>query len=136
MANYRNQSSVIQSLGFTPPTLTWTVVKGDTAAFRVYVTDNNKNPLTISQWTIEMDIKRPTVAGNLNDPSPSDVVTIYPSVTAEDGSGEFTVALSSGNSSLLQTGDIFDIQLNDATRVWTVARGTMAILEDVTDSES
>jgi hypothetical protein len=33
----------------------------------------------------------------------------------------------------LQTGDIFDIQVSDPTRVWTVCQGSMKILEDVTD---
>ena len=33
----------------------------------------------------------------------------------------------------LETGDIFDIELSDADRVWTVAQGSMIILEDVTN---
>ena len=46
----------------------------------------------------------------------------------------FTVNLAPEESVLLETGDIFDIELSDATRVWTVAQGSMIILEDVTNS--
>jgi len=135
MATFRNQSQSSYSVGSTPPTVKWTVVKGDTASFRVYVTDDNKDPLTIADWTIEMEIKRPTVAGNFDDANPTSVLTLYPVATAEDGDGEFTVSLTSSESRSLNTGDIFDIELSDETRVWTVARGTMTILEDVTNGQ-
>jgi hypothetical protein len=135
MATFRTQSQSSYSVGSTPPTVKWTVVKGDTAAFRVYVTDDNKDPLTISEWTIEMEIKRPAVAGNLSDPNPTSVLTLYPVATAEDGDGEFTVSLTSAESRSLDTGDIFDIELSDETRVWTVARGTMTVIEDITNGQ-
>jgi hypothetical protein len=120
MATTRNSGYAV---GNTPPDVTWTVVRGDTASFRVYVTDDNKTPLTIDNWTIAMDIKRGTTL----------VVALEPSQTGEDGDGEFTVFIDSNESELLQTGDIFDIQLSDPTRVWTVAKGSMVIIEDVTD---
>ena len=44
MAQYRGYGSQSYAVGYEPPTVTWTVVKGDTASFRVYVTDNDKNP--------------------------------------------------------------------------------------------
>jgi len=135
MATFRDQSLSSYSIGSAPPTVNWTIVKGDTAAFRVYVTDDDKNPLTISQWTIEMEIKRPTVAGNLNDADPADVLTLSPGATADDSSGEFTVSLTSNQSKSLNTGDIFDIELRDATRVWTVARGILTVIEDITNSD-
>jgi hypothetical protein len=135
MATFRDQSTGAYSIGSTPPTVTWTVVKGDTAAFRVYVTDDNKNPLTISEWSIEMEIKRPTIAGNLNDANPSQVLTLFPIAAGGDGAGEFTVSLTSAQSRSLNTGDIFDIELSDATRVWTVARGTLIIIEDITNGQ-
>jgi hypothetical protein len=34
---------------------------------------------------------------------------------------------------MLQTGDIFDIQLSNDAYVWTVAQGKMVVIEDVTD---
>ena len=135
MATLRDQAQNAYAVGLKPPTVTWTVVRGDTAAFRVYVTDDNKDPLTIADWTIEMEIKRPTVAGNFDDANPTSVLTLYPVATAEDGDGEFTVSLTSSESRSLNTGDIFDIELSDETRVWTVARGTMTILEDVTNGQ-
>ena len=111
------------NVGNIPPQVTWTVVRGDTAAFRVYVTDDNREPLTIADWDIEMDINRDEVT----------IVTLTPEALDNDGAGEFTVFLTAAQSELLETGDVFDIQLSDPTRVWTVAQGSMVIIEDVTD---
>ena len=135
MATFRDQATGSYSIGSVPPTVAWTVVKGDTAAFRVYVTDDNKVPLDIAEWSIEMEVKRPTVAGNFNDANPASVLTIFPIATASDDEGEFTVSLTSTQSRSLNTGDIFDIELSDATRVWTVARGTLTIIEDITNGQ-
>jgi hypothetical protein len=136
MAILRSQQQSSYSVGLTPPTVTWTVVRGDTAAFRVYVTDDNKDPLVIEDWTIAMEIKRPnTKPGEFTDDAEL-IVELVPSPTATDLDGEFTVSLSANDSTMLETGDIFDIELSDESRVWTVARGTMIIIEDVTNSES
>jgi hypothetical protein len=135
MATLRSQQSSY-SIGLIPPTVTWTVVRGDTASFRVYVTDDNKDPLVIEDWNIAMEIKRPnTKPGEFTDNAEL-VVELSPTQTEIDGNGEFTVELNSNNSTILETGDIFDIELSDESRVWTVARGTMIIIEDVTNSES
>ncbi len=64
------------------------------------------------------------------------MVELEPVPTELDGAGEFTVSLTANESVLLETGDIFDIELSDESRVWTVARGTMKVIEDVTNSES
>lgn len=123
------------SVGNIPPQVVWTIVRGDTAAFRVYVTDDNKVALTIPDWSISMKVKRPlnaSDAGIITD-NATTVLTLTPRQTETDGAGEFTVSLTSANSNSLQTGDIFDIQLSDATRVWTVAQGSFKVLEDVTD---
>jgi hypothetical protein len=135
MATFRDQSLSSYSIGSAPPTVNWTIVKGDTAAFRVYVTDDNKDPLVIEDWTIEMEIKRPIIAGNLNDADPAGVLILTPIATVEDGDGEFTVSLTSAQSKSLNTGDIFDIELSDASRVWTVARGILTVIEDITNSD-
>jgi hypothetical protein len=135
MATFRDQSLSSYLIGSAPPTVNWTIVKGDTAAFRVYATDDNKDPLVIEDWTIEMEIKRPTIAGNLNDTNPAGVLTLTPIATEQDGDGEFTVSLTSNQSKSLNTGDIFDIELRDASRVWTVARGILTVIEDITNSD-
>jgi hypothetical protein len=135
MATLRSSQQDSYSIGSAPPTVNWTIVKGDSAGFRVYVTDDNKDPLDISEWTIEMEIKRPTVAGNLNDANPAGVLNLTPVATAEDDDGEFTVSLTSTQSKSLNTGDIFDIELRDASRVWTVARGILTVIEDITNSD-
>ena len=130
MTSYRTQGTDSFSIGSAPPTVLWTLVRGDTSAFRVYVTDENRNPLTISEWDISMDIARKTT--NNNVVTYPVIVSLTPDATVDDNDGEFTVALSSGESEDLETGDIFDIQLDDGTRTWTVCRGTITVIEDVT----
>lgn len=135
MAILRNQAQENYLVGLKPPTVTWTVVRGDTASFRVYVTDDNKDPLTIIDWTIAMEVKRPnTTPGDFTDNAEL-IVELEPIPTDVDGPGEFTVSLTANESVLLETGDIFDIELRDESRVWTVARGTVVVIEDVTNSE-
>ena len=122
-------------VGANPPVVAWTVVRGDTSAFKVYVTDDNKDPLNIPDWTISMKIKRPTDIkdkGKITDAATT-IMALQPAADANDLPGEFTVSLTAEESHNLETGDIFDIQLSDPTRVWTVAQGSMKILEDVTD---
>jgi hypothetical protein len=111
------------NVGNIPPQVVWTVVRGDTASFKVYVTDDSRSPLNIDDWEIKMDIER----------GGEDVVVLYPSADADDAPGEFTVSIAASQSQILETGDLFDIQLTDPTRVWTVAQGQMKIIEDVTE---
>lgn len=124
------------SVGNTPPRVTWTVVRGDTAAFKVYVTDDAKQPLDLSTWSINMDIRRPNLAadaGVITDNSTL-ILSLLPVQDPDDLAGEFTVSLTAAESAQLETGDIFDIELSTAqdAQVWTVAQGSMVILEDVT----
>lgn len=136
MATFRGQGASSYSVGLTPPNVLWTIVRGDTASFRVYVTDDNKDALNILDWTIAMEVKRPnTSPGDFTDDAEL-IVELEPVPTEVDGPGEFTVSLTANESVLLETGDIFDIELSDESRVWTVARGTMNVIEDVTNSES
>jgi hypothetical protein len=125
MATYRGQGSDSFSIGSAPPTVLWTLVRGDTAAFRVYVTDEERVPLTISEWDIAMDIVRPSTNNTL-------IVSLTPEATLNDDDGEFTVSLTSGESEDLVTGDAFDIQLSDGTRTWTVCKGTITVIDDIT----
>lgn len=123
------------NIGEAPPQVLWTFVKGDTSSFRVYVTDDLKAPLNIPDWTISMKIKRPTLAkdkGIITDDATT-IMALAPAQDADDADGEFTVSLTAEESVSLETGDIFDIQLSDPTRVWTVAQGSIVVLEDVTD---
>jgi hypothetical protein len=126
MAQYRGYAESF-TVGYEPPTVTWTVVKGDTASFRVYVTDNDRTPIDVDAWSIAMDIVPP----NTSTP----VVQLSPGPTVDDGPGEFTVSLTSEDSDLLATGDRFDIQLSTTSpaSVWTVAQGTMVMIETVTE---
>ena len=129
MATTRGSASAY-SVGNNPPVVTWTVVRGDTAAFRVYVTDDERQPLNIPDWTISMKMKRPVFTD-----SATLLLTLTPAPDPDDELGEFTVSLTAEQTHDLQTGDIFDIQLSlpQDEIVWTVAQGAMIILEDVTD---
>ena len=129
----RSQSAY--SVGNRPPMVTWTVVRGDTAAFKAYVTNDNKEPLTIADWTISMKIKRPNTLGKtvvITDDATL-ILTLTPEAEVGELPGYFTVSLTDEESVQLETGDIFDIQLTQPGIVWTVAQGSMVILEDVTD---
>jgi hypothetical protein len=126
MTSYRNTGSSAYSIGSEPPTITWTVVSGDTASFRVYVEDDDRNPLDLSTWTLAMDIVRPSEDNDV-------IVSLTPTITEDDdATGSFTVSLSSSDSQVLETDDEFDIQISDPDRVWTLAKGTMIIIDDIT----
>jgi hypothetical protein len=128
MATFRNQPTDSYALGAAPPEIRWTVVRGDSAAFRVYVTNDARVPLLLEDWEVAMDIYRPSTDDVILSLSPEPI-------EFQDEEGSFTVTLTSAQSQLLETGDIFDIQLTELLsegRVWTVARGSMVILEDVT----
>lgn len=132
----RGQRSKSYFVGEAPPQVEWTIVRGDTSAFRVYVTDDAKQPLNIPDWTIQMEVKRPNDslnAGIITDDA-TIILTLNPAADANDGPGEFTVALLSTESLILETGDIFDIELSlpDDIVVWTVAQGKIKMVEDVT----
>lgn len=134
MATYRGQESKsAYDVGLRPPLVTWTIVRGDTAAFRVYTTDDNKDPLIIGDWDILCEFRRPDIANNIDQDSAGTIFTIVPAPTPNDGIGEFTVSLTSEQTIQLQTGDVFDVELRDIDRVWTVCQGKMIVIEDVTD---
>ena len=137
MATYRGSGSGTYDIGERPPYVNWTVVRGDTASFRVYVTDDERQALNVSDWTISMQIKRPTtnpvVPGEITDTATL-LYTLAPEADVDDGPGEFTVSLTAAQTLTLQTNDIWDIELSlpQDEIVWTVAQGKMTILEDVT----
>lgn len=134
MATLRGSASSYD-IGNKPPFVLWTVVRGDTSGFKVYATDDAKVALNILDWSISMKVKRPNSSievGTITD-NAEVILTLQPAAESGDGPGEFTVWLAANESNILETGDIFDIQLSDATRVWTVCQGSMKILEDVTD---
>jgi len=128
MATFRNQPTDSYAVGAAPPEIRWTVVRGDSAAFRVYVTNDARQPLLLEDWEVAMDIYRPS-----ND---TVILSLTPQpIEFQDEEGSFTVTLTSAQSQLLETGDIFDIQLTELLsegRVWTVAKGSMVIIEDIT----
>ena len=136
MATLRG-SQTSYDIGNKPPTVIWTVVRGDTSGFKVYVTDDAKEPLILkgegSEWNIAMKIKRPNTTPGVITDDATLILSLTLEADADDLVGEFTVWLTSEESVQLETGDIFDIQVSDPTRVWTVCQGSMKILEDVTD---
>jgi hypothetical protein len=136
MATLRGSQSSYD-IGNKPPTVIWTVVRGDTSGFKVYVTDDAKQPLVLkgegSEWDISMKIKRPNSTPGIITDDATTVMALHPAADEDDLVGEFTVWLTAEESNVLETGDIFDIQVSDPSRVWTVCQGSMKILEDVTD---
>ena len=135
MATLRG-SSGSYLIGSAPPEIVWTVVRGDTASFKVYVTDDTLAALHVPDWSTEIDVKRNGLV----------VITLSPTaildpIDNEPIPGEFLVKLTSVQSNLLETGDIFDIQMTNTStntqsigygQIWTVARGSISVIEDVT----
>jgi hypothetical protein len=146
MAVYRNPDesaldpqptpSATYNIGNKPPLINWTCVIGDTASFRIYVEDDLGNPIDYDTtsvgdtagWDITGDFRR--YSDNVGDDL---LFTITPTQTEFDEIGEFTVTLTAAQSKQLRTGDVFDIQLEDGDRVWTVCQGEMIMLGEVTD---
>jgi hypothetical protein len=110
-------------IGAAPPIVRWTVVKGDSASFRIYVEDDKQVAINPNDYSIKADFRR----------GESLLFSTVPSKTAFDLAGEFTVYLAPGQAKLLSTGDIFDVQLSDPVVVWTVCRGVMNVIAEVTD---
>jgi hypothetical protein len=124
MAQYRSQKDV--AIGSAPPQSIWTMVRGDTASFRMYVQDDAGDPLVIEDWTIKMDFARSTTS--------SVILEIFPEPEEDDGPGEFTVYLASDETEILETNDEFDIQMANSGNavVWTVLQGKVLMVEDIT----
>ena len=125
MAQYRNQSPI--AIGSEPPQSVWTIVRGDTASFKMYVQDDAGDPLQISDWNITMDFYRPSTT--------SVVLTVTPEADEDDGPGEFTVYLEHDETEILEKNDEFDIQMATTGNaiVWTVLQGVVKMIEDITD---
>ena len=124
MAQYRSQTPY--QIGSEPPQSIWTIVRGDTASFKMYVQDDNGDPLVIEDWTITMDFARSTTS--------SIILEVTPDADEDDGPGEFTVYLASDETELLETDDEFDIQMANSGNavVWTVLQGKVLMVEDIT----
>lgn len=125
MAQYRGQQNV--AIGSEPPQSVWTIVRGDTASFKMYVQDDAGAPLIVTDWTITMDFYRPS--------TDTVVLEITPEADPDDGPGEFTVYLAYDETEILETDDEFDIQMATTGNsiVWTVLQGKIKMIEDITD---
>ena len=151
MAVYRNPNETsldpqpvatptsVYNIGNIPPLVNWTCVIGDSASFRIYVEDDQGNELDYDTtsagdttgWDISGEFRR------YSDNTGDDLLfTVYPDQTEFDDAGEFTVTLSPAQSKILRTGDVFDIQLRDDTRVWTVCQGEMIMIGEVTEQDT
>jgi hypothetical protein len=151
MAVYRNPNETametqpvapapsVYNVGNIPPLVNWTCVIGDSASFRIYVEDDQGNELDYDTtsagdttgWDISGEFRR------YSDNTGDDLLfTVYPDQTEFDDAGEFTVTLSPAQSKILRTGDVFDIQLRDDTRVWTVCQGEMIMIGEVTEQDT
>jgi hypothetical protein len=136
MAKYRNpdesemdvKAPSTYNIGNKPPLVNWTVVIGDSAAFRIYVQDDARDPIVVDDWDIEVDFRRYS-----DDVGDDLIFKLTPVQIETDADGEFLVSLTPAQSKQLRTGDVFDVQLSDPTRVWTVCQGEMIMLGEVTD---
>jgi len=77
MATLRNQAQTLYNIGSKPPTIEWTIVKGDTSQFQVYVADDSKIPLDIPSWVIAMQIKRPLLTPGIITDNATLILTLF-----------------------------------------------------------
>jgi hypothetical protein len=136
MATLRTSTTGPNLIGSAPPEIIWTIVRGDTATFKAFVTDDSEAALYIPDWTIKVEIKRNGLVVASLTPE-----AVLDPIDDESIPGEFLVKLTSLQSKLLESGDIFDIQMTNIStntesigfgQVWTVARGSVSVIEDVT----
>jgi hypothetical protein len=136
MATLRTSTTGPNLIGSAPPEIVWTIVRGDTATFKAFVTDDSEAALYIPDWTIKVEIKRNGLVVASLTPQ-----AVLDPIDDESIPGEFLVKLTSVQSKLLESGDIFDIQMTNIStntesigfgQVWTVARGSVSVIEDVT----
>jgi hypothetical protein len=136
MATLRGSSTGPNLIGSAPPEIVWTIVRGDTATFKAFVTDDSEAALYIPDWTIKVEIKRNGLVVASLTPQ-----AVLDPIDDESIPGEFLVKLTSVQSKLLESGDIFDIQMTNVStnaesigfgQVWTVAIGSVSVIEDVT----
>jgi hypothetical protein len=136
MATLRTSTTGPNLIGSAPPEIIWTIVRGDTATFKAFVTDDSEAALYIPDWTIKVEIKRNGLVVASLTPQ-----AVLDPIDDESIPGEFLVKLTSVQSKLLESGDIFDIQMTNIStntesigfgQVWTVARGSVSVIEDVT----
>jgi hypothetical protein len=136
MATLRGTTSGPNLIGSAPPEIIWTIVRGDTATFKAFVTDDSEDALYIPDWTIKVDIKRNGLVVASLTPQ-----AVLDPIDDESIPGEFLVKLTSVQSKLLESGDIFDIQMTNIStnaesigfgQIWTVAIGSVSVIEDVT----
>jgi hypothetical protein len=136
MATLRTSTTGPNLIGSAPPEIVWTIVRGDTATFKAFVTDDSEAALYIPDWTIKVEIKRNGLIVASLTPQ-----AVLDPIDDESIPGEFLVKLTSVQSKLLESGDIFDIQMTNIStntesigfgQVWTVAKGSVSVIEDVT----
>ena len=84
----------------------------------------------VTGWDISGDFRR--YSDNVGDDL---LFTVYPDQSEFDEVGDFTVTVSATQSKILRTGDVFDIQLRDGVRVWTVCQGEMIMIGEVTEQD-
>jgi len=120
MATTRN-SKRLESVGAVPPFVSWTMVRGDTASFKAYVTDDAKQPLDFEQWSISMKVKRPNspvVPVVITDDAEL-ILTATPAPELDELPGYFTTSLTSSQTNTLETGCVTP-ESSEALKVTTV----------------
>jgi hypothetical protein len=105
-----------------PPSIEWYVYSGDTARLTLFVVDANDQPIDLSEYTFEGQVKitpsNPEAAFNL-------------AITADD---QGVVSLTIPNTSDLSSQMYFDVQATSPEDVVnTILRGTIIKEQDVTN---
>lgn len=100
-----------------PEKVNWTVYRGDTAGFTIYVNDDNGAPINITTWTWTANLSNSTHSSSA-------------ALGITSASSSISVRIDDWES--LEVENTFDVRaVKDDDSIWTVIRGLIAVEDNV-----
>ena len=110
----------METLNVQPPSIDWLVYRNDTTELTVVLTDNNDNPIDLTDWEFEAQIRE----------YPSDTTTIG-TLAIVKNENTLTLTLYTLGIPLISYFDIQGVNFA-AKKTSTILRGQIIVEEDVT----
>lgn len=105
-----------------PASIEWRVYSGDTATITIIISDENDQPIDMTDYTVTSEIRK-----NVTDANPDSTITV-------NANSNGIVSLTIPDTSILAEYQYFDIQTvdNNSGVVNTILKGTIIKEQDVT----
>ena len=110
----------METLNVQPPSIDWLVYRNDTTELTVVLTDNDDNPIDLTDWDFESKVRE----------YPSDTTTIV-SLGIAKNENTLTLYLDTADLPLISYFDIEGVN-TETEKVSTILRGQIIVEEDVT----